>query len=256
MTSESIEVLLAVALVYAAAGAIKGLLGLGLPTLAVGLTAQFLDAREAVALVICPMLAANAWQVARSGAPRAVVVGTWRRYRPLAASMLVVIGVVSLLAPQVPGAWVAGTLGVVVTLFAATSLWREPPPLPAHLDVPAQLAAGTVAGVIGGIAGIWAPPIIVYLGTLGLDREAFVETVGVLLFVGCVVLLAGYLANGLLEPATAVRSLWLIPPAIAGFAVGERYRRRLSGPRFRTLVLGFFLIMGLNLVRRALTGAP
>jgi len=254
--SGGVVTLLAVALVYALAGSVKGLLGLGLPTLAVGLTAQFLDTREAIALVICPMLAANAWQVWRSAAPLALVRRTGRRLRPLVLTMLGFIALVSLLAPRVPTAWVTASLGIVVTLFAATSLWREPPPLPARLDTAAQLLTGTVAGILGGVAGIWAPPIVVYLGARRLEREDFVETVGVLLFGGCVVLLAGYLASGLLTPAVALSSLWLIPPAIAGYTLGERFRKRLSGPRFRTLVLAFFLVMGLNLVRRALEGSP
>lgn len=252
--SAGTDLLLAVMAVYALAGVVKGLLGIGLPTLAVGLTAQFVEAREAIALVICPMLAANAWQVWRSGAPLALVARTWRDFRPLALTMLAAIGGVALLAPNVPAVWVTAVLGVVVTLFAALSLWREPPPLPPRLDTAAQLVTGTVAGAIGGIAGIWAPPIIVYLGARRLEREAFVETVGVLLFAGSAVLLGGYLASGLLSPAVAAGSLWLVPPAIAGFALGERFRRRLSGPRFRTLVLGFFLLMGLNLVRRAVGG--
>jgi len=242
------------ALVYLCAGAVKGLLGIGLPTLAVGLMAQFVDAREAIALVIVPMLVANAWQVMRSGDVLALVRRTWKHYRPLVLSMLVVLGVVSLLAPGVSAVAVTGALGLVVTLFAATSLWREPPPLPDRLDAPAQLLAGTSAGIIGGIAGVWAPPIIVYLGARRLEREAFVQTVGVLLFAGALVLCIGYAISGLLPAETAARSLLLIPPAIVGFTIGERFRQRLSGPRFRTLVLGFFLIMGLNLLRRALTG--
>jgi len=240
--------------VYLAAGAVKGLLGIGLPTLAVGLMAQFVEAREAITLVIMPMIAANAWQVLRSGPPVAVVRRSWASCRALAVSMLLVLGLVALVAPQVPERLVTAVLGTVVTLFAATSLWRQPPPLPARLDLPAQLAAGTIAGVLGGISGIWAPPVIVYLSTRRLGPAAFVETTGVLLFAGSVVLGLGYAASGLLTADLAARSAAMIPAAITGYAFGERYRHGLSGPRFRTLVLGFFLLMGLNLVRRALSG--
>lgn len=242
-------------LVYLVAGGVKGLIGIGLPTMAVGLSAQLVGAREAIALAIVPMLVANAWQVTRSGDPREVVRRVWRGYRVLVSSMLLSIGVVALLAPAVSVELVTLGLGLVMTLFALVSLWREPPPLPDRFDTGAQLLCGAVSGLLGGITGIWAPPIIVYLGARRLGKDAFVETVGVLLFAGSAVLLAGYLVSGIVSPATAARSLVLILPALAGFALGERLRRQVSGTRFRTLVLGFFLIMGLNLVRRALGGA-
>ena len=249
--------LLAVAVpAYLLAGAIKGLIGIGLPTMAIGLTAQFVEAREAIALVLVPMLVANAWQVARSGAPGAVVGRVWRGYRPLLVSMLAAIGLVALVAPRVSPAHVTFALGTVMTLFALASLWREPPALPDRHDRAAQTLTGVLSGAIGGIAGIWAPPIIVYLGARRLAREAFVETVGVLLFGGSLVLIVGYAIAGLLTAETAARSLLLIAPAIAGFAVGERLRRRVPAERFRQLVLGFFLVMGVNLVRRAVSGAP
>ena len=268
------------ALVYALAGAVKGLLGIGLPTLAVGLSAQFLDARVAVAHVVVPMLVANAWQVLRAGAAAAAAggegaaetvpiraplaatlaaslglgVAVARRYAPLGATMLGAIGTVALLAPRVPATLVTLALGIVTSAFALVSLWRAPPPLPERLDAPAQVLTGAVAGVFGGLAGVWAPPVILYLGARGLDKERFVETVGVLLLGGSLVLLLGYVASGIVTAEVALVSLALIPPALAGFALGERGRRRLSGPRFRALVLGFFLVMGLNLVRRALSG--
>ena len=241
--------------VFLAAGTVKGLLGIGLPTMAVGLMAQFVDVREAVALAIVPMLLANAWQMSRGGEPRALAARVLGRYRALATCMLVTIGAVALLAPAVPPAYVALALGTVMVAFALSALLREPPPLPARFDARAQWLSGVLAGVFGGLAGVWAPPIIVYLGARRLPPEEFVETVGVLLFVGSVVLFAGYLANGMLDAATTAHSLLLTLPTLAGFALGESLRRRVSPARFRTLVLVFFLLMGLNLARRALSGA-
>lgn len=240
--------------VFVLAGAVKGLIGIGLPTLAIGLMAQFIGAREAISLVIVPMLFANGWQVVRSDSPRASVLRVTSEYRILLLSLFMTIGAVALLAPSVSVATVTLTLGIVMTLFAILSLWRDPARLGDRFDRLGQGAAGVVGGIIGGISGIWAPPIIIYLSARRIDKQAFVETVGVLLFGSTAVLMVGYLASGVLAPLKALQSLAFIPPALAGFAIGERFRARVSGAGFRTLVMSFFLLMGLNLIRRALWG--
>ena len=240
--------------VFVLAGAVKGLIGIGLPTLAIGMLAQFIGAREAIALVIVPMLVANGWQVLRNDSPLASVRRVTIEYRVLILSLFVAIGVVALLAPAVPVVTVTFILGAVMTLFAVISLWREPARLSDRFDRLAQGVAGILGGIIGGISGIWAPPIIIYLSARRIDKQAFVETVGVLLFGSTAVLMCGYLLSGVLAPETALRSLAFIPPALVGFSIGERYRARVSGALFRKFVMSFFLLMGLNLIRRALWG--
>ena len=207
--------------------------------------------RAAIALVVVPMIVLNAWQVHRAGD----VARTWRRFRTLALVMSVGIGIVAPFAARVPTPVVTLVLGVTITLFAATSLARELPRIPARLDRAAQVSAGLAAGAMGGVAGVWAPPIIVYLHGIGLDKDGFVRATGLLLALGSAILAAGYAANGLLDGAHALAGLALVVPALVGFALGERLRARLSGATFRKVVLLFFLAMGLNLVRRALLGA-
>lgn len=229
------------------AGFVKGTIGIGLPTAAISLMAMLGSTREAIALVIVPMVLLNVWQIHRSGD----IVATWRRFRLLALVMSGGIAVVALLAVAVPAALITLSLGIVITLFALTSLVQRVPALPARYDRPAQWAAGASAGVMGGLAGVWAPPIVIYLSAIRLDKEAFVRASGLLLLLGSVVLAASYAANGLLDARQAFTGLLLVMPALAGFALGERMRRRLGGEAFRRTVLLFFLVMGLNLIRRA-----
>lgn len=244
--SESLLVL--ALLVYLLAGTVKGTLGIGLPTTAVSLMAQFGDARTAIALAVIPMLVSNGWQVYRTGR----VADTVRRFWPLGGSMMLMIGVSSQFAAGIDGDTLSLLLGATIVLFALLSLWRQPPPLAIRFDRPAQLLTGSVAGIMGGIAGIWAPPLIAYLSARRLEPDEFVRVIGLLLALGCVVLAAGYWRAGIITAAIAGPSLLLVVPAVTGFAIGERLRRRLSGHRFRQLVLMFFLVMGLNLMRRAL----
>ena len=62
----------------------------------------------------------------------------------------------------------------------------------------------------------------------------------------------GYVSAGFVTVQLALVSLALLVPTFAGFAIGERLRNRLSEVAFRRWLLGVFLLMGLNLIRRAI----
>lgn len=233
--------------IYFLAGFVKGTLGIGFPTTAVSLLAQTTDARTAISLVIVPMVVTNAWQTWRSGKARWVVSSFWR----LLLCMLIFIGIFSQLATAVPVAYLGAMLGGVVTLYAATSLYKPVLRIPDQYDNPAQLVTGISSGVMGGIAGVWAPPILIYLTARGLSKDQFVATTGLLLFLGSVVLFSGYWHAGLLGPSVLMLSCVLLVPSMAGMVCGEQLRRRLSARRFERALLWFFLLMGMNLIRRA-----
>lgn len=235
--------------VYVIAGFVKGTVGIGLPAAAISLFAQASgDTRLAIALVIVPMVVLNAWQCWRANQ----VLQVLRRYRVLCVVMVLSIGVASLGAVHLSTSAVTLFLGLVITLFAATSLWREWPELPRRWDRAAQVVTGLVCGVLGGVSGVWAPPLVVYLSALRVDKEAFVAATGVFLLFGSVVIALSYSANGLLSAKQAGVGALLVMPALLGYWWGERLRERLSGPGFRRALLIVFLLIGLNLVRRAL----
>ena len=171
---------------------------------------------------------------------------------PLVVSMSASIAIFSLLSAQVPIRWLTLLLGVVTALFAIVSLWRSTPELPERYDKPAQLVTGVVAGVIGGLAGIWAPPIVIYLTSRRVSKAVFVQVVGVVLFIGSFLLLLGYVQTGIVNEDNALISFALLLPAIAGFTVGEKLRNKMSNELFYKLILIMFLVLGLNFVRRSL----
>ena len=241
-------VLIAAVAIYLLAGLVKGTIGIGLPTAGISLTAQITDARTAIALVIIPMLLTNVWQVwrSRTNIDRAI------QYWPLAITMAVGIVAFSVVAPKISIGLVTLMLGVTVLVFSIVSLTREIPALPSKFETPAQLIAGVTAGAMGGITGVWAPPIVIYMSAARVDKTTFVAVVGVLLMLGSLTLAISYSSVGLITRGQAIASAMLVIPSIIGFSVGERIRERLDEALFKRLVLWFFLLMGLNLIRKSL----
>lgn len=229
------------------AGVIKGTIGIGLPTAAIGMLSQFTDVRLAITLAVLPIVAGNAWQMIRAGN----FIGTAKRYSTFAIIMMVVLFVTAVTVTTIPTQALVIMLGTVIVLFSAISLSFSPPRLPDRWDKPAQAIAGAAAGALGGLTAIWAPPVMIYFLSRHIEKDDFIRATALLLLAGSLPLLAGYLINGQLTGDTGKLSALLVIPTLIGFTLGEYLRSKLNAERFRTAVLVMFLLMGLNLLRRA-----
>lgn len=244
----SMELVLLAAAVFLLAGTIKGLVGIGLPIAAVGILSQVIDPRTAVLAAIFPIVVSNIWQVYRSGD----ILPAIRRYWLFAAVLAVVLLVTTYFAPSVSPELLVLLLGILVVAFSVINLAFKPPMLPERFDKAGQIFFATFAGISGGLTAIWGPPMVIYFLARRLEKDEFVRASGLLFLVGSVPLLLGYVQNGLITRDIAILSALMIVPTLLGFTFGERLRKHLDSSRFRTAVLIMFLIMGLNLLRRAI----
>ncbi|MFY0692157.1 MAG: sulfite exporter TauE/SafE family protein [Paracoccaceae bacterium] len=241
------DMVMLVAAVFLFAGVIKGTIGIGLPTVSVGLMSQFLPPHTAIAVVVFPILFSNFWQVFRAKAG----LKTLRKYWVLVTLLALSLWLTTFFAAQVSADFLLGAIGLAIVVFAASSLIGTPPKLPDHLDRAAQVVTGLAAGVLGGFTSIWAPPFVTYLIARRTDSEEFVRAAGLFIFIGAIPLTIGYWQSGLLNGMTAPLSAGMIIPTLIGFTIGEVLRRHLSPASFRQALLWIFLLMGLNLLRRA-----
>lgn len=230
------------------AGTIKGAVGLGLPTTALGLMTLALDPRAAIALVLIPMMTTNLWQVYRQGE----LLRALRTYMPFALALAVGVVVTLLLTHDAPDRFLFGTLGGAILIFVAISVTRWQPAISDRWDKRAQVGFGLVGGALGGLTSVWAPPMAIYLAARHAPKAEFVRACGILIFCGSIPLALGYIVGGFLTATTAAVSCGLLVPTLAGFAIGERLRHSLSEAQFRRWLLVVFFLMGLNLIRRAI----
>lgn len=237
-------------LTFLAAGAVKGTLGIGLPLVAVPLLATVLDLPTAVALMVVPVLTSNIIQ-ALQGKRK---IETLRRFFPLLLTL-------------VPGAIIAAqflssvdlrtgslVLGIIVVLFSLSQL------VPVRFEINKRQerylnpAVGLVAGFLGGLSNLFGPPLIMYLVALKLEKDAFVTTIGLLFVVASATLYTTLAAVGVLTFDNAVGSLVAAIPVMAGVFIGTRLRSRIPQKTFERVLMVVLILVGLNLIRRALLG--
>ena len=234
-------------LAVSVAGGVKGLFGVGFPTMAITLCALFLDPKLAIVLMSIPILVLNAVQVIYGGGPLA----TLRRYWPILALAMPIGGVVGYLADLVTREALMVVLGVLVVSFSLLNLARWVPKIPDRLDRPAQVATGAVSGVVAGLTLLWAPPLMVYLLGRDATRKEWVGVIGLLLGIGTIPVVVGYMANGSLTGETLWLSVLIAVPALVCQLAGELVGRRIEPTRFRRYLLLMLLVLGLALSARA-----
>jgi uncharacterized membrane protein YfcA len=248
--SGSLLDLLVPALALLVAGIVKGTIGIGLPTTALGIMTIVMAPRVAIAYLLVPMLVSNAWQVHRAGQAKQTAL----RYLPFAVALVIGVWVTIYLTYDVSDRILFGVLGGAIVVFVLINVTAWAPYIPDHLARPMQYILGAIAGVLGGLTSVWAPPMVIYLTARKVPMAEFVRASGLLIFIGSVPLAAGYFAQGLVDIQTFGASVALLVPTFAGFVIGERFRGRADEVTLRRILLAVFFLMGLNLIRRSVFG--
>ena len=226
------------------AGTVKGFIGLGMPTVALTLLTFQLDTRSAVSLVVVPMLLSNVWQFWRGPDMAGCVKHHWR----YAVILILFVAAIVWFSQSAPDVFLRATLGVFVLAFCFLSWRNMVPPIPAHRVRFFEGVSAVVAGLIGGLTAAWAPPLVMYLTGLRLDRDAFVQALGFLISAGSVSIFVMFIAVGHSSSPDLAVSTFLLIPTLIGFSVGERLRHRTNPEQFRALFLAAFSVLGANLL--------
>lgn len=239
--------LLFVAAVFALAGFVKGAIGLGLPTVGMGLLATAMPPVEAAAILILPSLATNLWQ---AGAGPALLPLVRRLWPMLVAACLGTWAAMGFMAgPHARHG--APLLGAALALYAVSGLaaWRFVVP-PAREGALGPLF-GAATGLVTALTGVFAIPVVPYLQGIGLEKEELVQALGLSFTVSTAALAVNVAAAGALQVAIAGPTLAALAAAGAGMALGQALRRRLSPALFRRLFFLGLLVLGVYLLARA-----
>lgn len=234
-------------LVFLAAGAVKGVIGLGLPTLSLALLTVTIGMKEAMALLILPSLLTNGLQAASGGQARAILARIWPFL--LAATICVFIGALAL--TRVDTAWLSALLGGVLVLYALLGLTRIKMTLTPRREIWAAPLLGIANGVLTGMTGTFVFPGVPYFQAIGLRRDQMVQAMGILFLVSTLALAGALHRNQLLPARLGLVSSLGILPALAGMWAGQKLRRRLSEEAFRRLIFAGLLLLGLYIMASA-----
>ena len=236
-----------IALVLLLAGTVKGLVGLGLPTITLALLTATLGLKEAMAILLVPSIVTNIFQIVRGGAFRDLCRRLWLFLALLALGCVVASGAVAV----VDAVWLSGLLGVSIVLYASLGLATPPWPKPGRREIWLGPLAGAATGLLTGLTGSFVMPSVPYLQALDLPRDHLVQAMGITFMVATLALAVGLGGRGLVSDEIFAISALATLPALAGLWIGMRLRGRLSDRLFRKVLFASLVLVGSWIVIKA-----
>ena len=221
--------LILITAIFFAAGLVKGVLGMGLPTFAMGFLGLLMPVPQAASLVTLPSLVTNLWQALVGGALGALL----RRLWPFLLGIAAGVGGAALL-PPLQDQLGRLLLGVCLLAYGALGAagWRRGAPS-ARVQVLAGPAVGAATGLLTGLTGVFVLPAVPWLQSLDLNRKQFAQALGLSFTTSTIALACLLVARGDMRLAASLGSALSLVPALAGMRVGQAIREGLSEAAFR-----------------------
>jgi uncharacterized protein len=236
-----VSVLVVTALAFLVAGFVKGVVGLGLPTVAIGLLGIIMAPAQAAALLVVPTFVTNIWQLAAG--PR--LVSLLRRLWP----MLIGLCIGTLIGPPLltgdAGHGATAALGAALVVYALWGLSETRLRVPERAERWLSPLTGVATGLVTAATGVFVLPAVPYLQALDLEKDELVQAMGLSFTVSTLALATTLVRDGALQPVLAVASAAALAPALCGMVGGQWLRSRVEPSTFRIcLFLGLAALGG------------
>jgi uncharacterized membrane protein YfcA len=237
---------LAVSATFLLAGFVKGVIGLGLPTISMGLLSMVMTPAQAAAILIVPSFMTNIWQIVGPKFPT-VLRRLWTMLIGICIGTYAGAGLLT----GAENGRAAAALGVALVVYAATGLAGLRTTVPARHEGWLSPLVGAATGAITGATGVFVIPAVPYLQSLAFDKDELVQALGLSFLVSTVALGFSLTVEGIFVPSAIGASVLALAPAFAGMMLGQVVRTRISAAAFKRWFFVGLLVLGGHLALRS-----
>jgi uncharacterized protein len=243
--SEPLLFFIAAALLLA--GFVKGVVGLGLPTVSIGLLAVAMQPSRAIAIVIVPAIVTNIWQTFAGPHLRDII----RRLWPLMAGTVIGIWLNAGMLSGPYARYGGVVLGVLLVIYAIVGLSKFSFRVARSNEKWIGGIVGLVTGAVSAATGVQVVPSMPFMQAIGMEKDELVQALGVFFTVATLALAFTLTSAGLLSASTALPGAVAMASAFAGMFVGQVVRSRMQPEAFRRWFLIAMILLGLYLAGSA-----
>lgn len=215
--------------VFLLAGIVKGVIGLGLPTIAMGLLSTVMEPAMAASVLIIPSLVTNIWQLLIGLQFMALI-------KRLSGFIIgVVLGTLLSFLPSLTSAsrWTLPVLGMVLIVYGIWGLVAKKMPSSGKHEIWLSPIVGYITGVITAATGVFVIPAVPYLQTLKLNKDELIQALGLAFTASTVALAIKLSIDQQQSEINWSLSLFALIPAVGGMYLGQFFRKIISEKVFR-----------------------
>lgn len=247
----STETLSLICFAFLLGGIVKGVIGTGLPTIGLALITATIGIKEAMAIILLPSILTNMQQGLLGGHLRSVIGRSWT----FLVATFTAIWFGAALLTTINVSILSTLLGITLLFYAAFGLRAKKLPNPGRSETWLNPVIGSINGLLTGMTGSSVVPGVLYLQSLELDRDQFVQTMGLLFLTSTATLAFALQKNKLLSVELLQLSALAFVPAYVGMIVGIQIRKKISDQLFRRFFFLFMLLLGIYIVIRSILRA-
>src|SRR6202163_3586053 len=241
------SLLILIAFAFLTAGFVKGTIGLGLPTVSMGLLAVTMPPARALAIVIVPAIVTNIWQTFGGPYLRDIV----RRLWPLMLGTVVGIWLNAGMLTGPSARYGSIVLGALLVIYAIVSLSKFSFTVARRDEKWVGGVVGVMTGMVSAATGVQVIPSMPFMQAIGMEKDELVQALGVFFTVATLALAFNLTSAGLLTAATAWPGAVAMAAAFAGMFIGQAVRSRMQPETFRCWFLIAMILLGLYLAGSA-----
>lgn len=237
-----------VSLIFFVGGFVKGVIGIGLPNIAIGSLTLLFGIYPAILLTLFPMLISNIVQAFDGPYLKAIIKRLWTFL--LAAWILTYLSSQLLKNPGLAEIF-SLILGILLTIYALLILFKKEVTIRAGHERVLSPLVGAVNGVITGVTGTVMVPSAFYLKGLGFQKDMLVQAMGIVFGSSTVLLILSLGTHDMLQKSEAIYSIAAVIPTMIGLFAGRRVRAGLSQDTFTKLFLYALIALGALIIVRS-----
>ena len=244
----SVELIIYVTLVYILAGFVKGVVGVGLPTISLALLAVVLGLKDAMLMLLVPSLITNLVQALTGDRLYELIKRLWIFLLSLclltwfSTSVLVIAD----------GNILTIGLGIVLLLYCSGYFFKIKIPEPGKNEKWLNPLMGALTGVSTGLTGSFVVPGTLYLQSMQSNRHSLVQSMGLSGSIATISLGASLSERGVLSNNLLIISSAMIIPALIGMGLGTKVRSKIDEVSFRRLFFISLSTIGVWIVTSAI----
>ncbi len=240
--------LLLIAAAFLIAGFIKGVIGLGLPTVSMGLLAVSMPPAQALAIVIVPAIVTNIWQTFVGPYLRDIIRRLWPLLVGTAAGIWLNAGMLT--GPYARYGEIV--LGVLLVIYAIVGLSKFSFSVARRDEKWIGGIVGVITGLVSATTGVQVIPSMPFMQAIGMEKDELVQALGVFFTTATVALAFNLTSAGLLTGATALPGAIALVCSFAGMFTGQALRTRMHPDTFRRWFLIAMILLGIYLAGSAI----